>query len=332
MSGPAGRELRLLGSGGLTSAPIALGCMGMSEFYGTADQTECVRTIHEAIERGVTLFDTADVYGPFTNEQLLGRAIAGRREDVTLMTKAGQLRKADDPAFRGLCGRPEHITRSCDESLRRLNTDWIDVYVLHRVDPATPVEETVGAMADLVTVGKVRYLGLSEVRPATLRRAHAIHDIALLQTEYSLWSRDVEPETLAELRTLGIGLVAYAPLGRGFLTGCLVPGELPTGDYRLSLPRFQKENYEHNARLVAVIAELAIEWSMSPAQLAISWLLHQGDDIVTLVGTTSRAHLRDNLGAIGHRMDQQRVDRLNSIFVPGAAHGDRYASRRTIDG
>lgn len=318
--------------GRLAPSAIGLGCMGMSEFYGAADRVESVRTIQAAVDSGVTLFDTADVYGPFTNERLLGEALRGRRERVLISTKAGQLRRADDPAFRGLDGSPQHIRDACDASLRRLGVETIDLYLLHRVDRQVPVEETFGAMAELVAAGKVRHIGLSEVRASTLRRAAAVHPVSAVQTEYSLWSREVEDEVLPALRDLGGLLIGYAPLGRGFLTGRLAVGRLTGDDYRRGLPRMRAENLGHNEALVARLVRLAEECGVTPAQLALAWALAQGPDVVPLVGTTRRGHLAENLAATRVRLTPERIARLEDAFPPDAAAGDRYASRATIDG
>ncbi|MET7685093.1 aldo/keto reductase [Streptomyces sp. NPDC005423] len=316
----------------LGASALGLGCMGMSEFYGAADQAESVRTVQAAVDAGITLFDTADVYGPFTNEKLLGRALRGRRDQVLISTKAGQLRRADDPAFRGLDGSPEHIRRACDASLERLGVSTIDVYVLHRVDREVPVEETVGAMADLVTAGKVRAIGLSEVRASTLRRAAAVHPVALVQSEYSLWSREVEEEVLPALRELGAGLVGYAPMGRGFLTGRLDVSRLDGDDYRRGLPRLRPENLGHNQELLSRLVRLADAWELAPAQLALAWVLSRGPDVVALSGTTRRVHLAENLRAATVTLTSGQLAELDAAFPPGAAAGDRYASRATIDG
>jgi len=318
--------------GGLDCAAVGLGCMGMSEFYGPADQAESVRTIQAAVDAGVTLFDTADVYGPFTNEELLGRALRGRRDRVLISTKAGQLRRADDPSFRGLDGSPEHIRRACEDSLRRLGVETVDLYVLHRVDRKVPVEETMGAMAGLVAAGKVRAVGLSEVRASTLRRAAAVHPVALVQSEYSLWSRDVEDEVLPALRELGAALVGYAPLGRGFLTGRLDVDALADDDYRRGLPRLRPENLGHNEKVLHALVRLAGEWGMTPAGLALAWVLAQGPDVVAITGTTSPTHLAENLAAAAVELSKEQLTALDREFPPGVAAGDRYASRATIDG
>ncbi|MGW6741561.1 aldo/keto reductase [Streptomyces sp. NPDC055025] len=316
----------------LDCSAVGLGCMGMSEFYGVADRTEAIRTVRAAVDAGVTLFDTADVYGPFTNEQLLGEALRGRRDQVLISTKAGQLRSADDPGYRGLDGSPDHIRRACDASLERLGVDVIDLYLLHRVDRKVPIEETVGAMGGLVEAGKVRAIGLSEVRAATLRRAAAVHPVAVVQSEYSLWSRDIEDELLPALRDLGACLVGYAPLGRGFLTGRLDMALLREDDYRRGLPRLRPENIGHNEELLLRFVRLARAWDVTPAQLALAWVLARGPDVVALTGTTRRTHLAQNLAAAAITLTSGQVAELDALFPPGAAAGDRYASRATIDG
>ncbi|UED88005.1 aldo/keto reductase [Streptomyces profundus] len=316
----------------LSSSAVALGCMGMSEFYGPADRTESIRTVQAAVDAGVTLFDTADVYGPFTNERLLGEALRGRRDQVLISTKAGQLRSADDPGYRGLDGSPGHIHRACDASLERLGVDVIDLYLLHRVDRKVPVEETVGAMADLVAAGKVRAIGLSEVRAATLRRAAAVHPVAVVQSEYSLWSRDVEDELLPALREVDAGLIGYAPLGRGFLTGRLDVARLADDDYRRGLPRLRPGNIDRNEELLLSFVRLARAWDMAPAQLALAWVLARGPNVVALTGTTRRSHLTQNLAAASIPLTPEQLTELDVLFPPGAAAGDRYANRTTIDG
>ncbi|MEJ2478399.1 MAG: aldo/keto reductase, partial [Desulfobacterales bacterium] len=284
-------EQRQLGKTGLVVSAIGLGCMGMSEFYGSADEKESVATIHQALDAGVSLLDTADMYGPFKNEELVGKAIRGRRDTVALATKFGIVRTGD-ASFRGVNGRPDYVKTACDDSLHRLGVDHIDLYYQHRVDPDVPIEETVGAMAELVTAGKVRYIGLSEAGPQTIRRAHAVHPISALQTEYSLWSREPEAEILPTLRELGIGLVPYSPLGRGFLTGRFKRYEdLPADDYRRHSPRFQGENFAKNLELVERVKQMAAGKGVSAGQLALAWVLAQGKDIVPIPGTTRRSHL-----------------------------------------
>src|SRR5918994_2626719 len=287
---------RTLGQG-LAVSELGLGCMGMSMFYGTPDDDEAIATIRHALGLGVDFLDTADMYGPFTNEKLIGRAIEGRRDEVVLATKFGQVRgPKGEPA--GVRGDPEYVREACDASLQRLGTDRIDLYYQHRVDLEVPIEETVGAMAELVESGKVRHLGLSEAAPATIRRAHAVHPIAALQTEYSLWTRDAEDEILPTVRELGIGYVAYAPLGRGFLTGRFrSPEDLDPDDGRRSHPRFQEQNFERNLELVAHVQEIAAEMDVTPAQLALAWVLHRGDDIVPIPGTKRRSYLEENVAA-----------------------------------
>ncbi|MDO9306771.1 MAG: aldo/keto reductase, partial [Mesorhizobium sp.] len=291
-------DTRTLGSQGLEVSVLGLGCMGMSEFYGGRDEGEAVATIHRALELGVTFLDTADMYGPFTNEVLVGKAIADRRDQVVLATKFANVR-GENGEYLGIRGDAEYVRQACDASLKRLGLDHIDLYYQHRVDPNTPIEETVGAMADLVKAGKVRYLGLSEAAPETIRRAHAVHPISALQTEYSLWSREPEEDILPTVRELGIGYVAYSPLGRGFLTGQIRSIEdLAEDDYRRNAPRFLGENFQKNLDLVAEIQTMAREKGCTPAQLALAWLLAQGEDIVPIPGTKKRARLEENLGAM----------------------------------
>jgi len=318
-------EKRRLGRQGLVVSAQGLGCMGMSEFYGPGDEAESIATIHRALERGVDLLDTADMYGPYTNEELVGRAIRDRRDQVVLATKFGIVRDPQDPTRRAICGRPEYVRRACEGSLRRLGVDVIDLYYQHRVDPETPIEETVGAMAELVREGKVRFLGLSEASPETLRRAHAVHPISALQTEYSLWSRDPEDGVLATCRELGIGFVAYSPLGRGFLTGRIRrPEDLDPDDYRRHSPRFQGANFERNLALVARVEELAREKGVTPAQLALAWVLSRGEDVVPIPGTKRRRYLDENLAACDVRLTPEDLARLDAAAPPGAAAGDRY--------
>jgi len=320
---------RRLGSRGPVVSAIGLGCMGMSEFYGQADEGEAIATLHRALELGVTLFDTADAYGPHTNERLLGRGLAGRREYALVATKFGLVRGSEGE-FIGVDGRPEYARSACEASLDRLGMDHIDLYYLHRVDPKVPVEETVGAMAELVREGKVRYLGLSEVSPAELRRAHAVHPIAALQTEYSLWSRDPEGELLTTVRELGVGFVAYAPLGRGFLAGSVSsPDDLAEDDLRRGSPRFAPENMGRNERIAATVQGLAARAGVTPAQLALAWLLAQGNDIVPLPGTKRRRYLEQNVAAAEVELTPAELADLDAAVPRGAAAGDRYADMRT---
>jgi aryl-alcohol dehydrogenase-like predicted oxidoreductase len=317
-----------LGSQGLETSRQGLGCMGMSEFYGDVDDSESIATIHRALELGVTLLDTSDIYGPFTNERLVGKAIAGRREQVVLATKFGIVRD-EDGTRRGIDGRPEYVRRACEASLQRLGVDHIDLYYQHRVDPRTPIEETVGAMGELVREGKVRYLGLSEAAPDTIRRAHATHAISALQTEYSLWSREVEPEILPTIRELGIGLVAYAPLGRGFLTGRYRSTDtLREDDFRRSVPRFNPENLDTNLATVEAVEALAAEKDVTAAQIALAWIRHQGEDIVPIPGTTTRAHLEANVAALDVRLTDEESARLARF---GTASGDRYGDMSPVN-
>jgi aryl-alcohol dehydrogenase-like predicted oxidoreductase len=326
-------EKRTLG-GRLETGALGLGCMGMSEFYGPGDDAESIATIHAALDAGVTLLDTSDVYGPHTNEELVGRAIRGRRDGVVVATKFGIVRTAD-PAFRGVSGRPEYVRASCDASLRRLSLETIDLYYQHRVDPATPIEETVGAMAELVRAGKVRFLGLSEASPETLRRAAAVHPITALQTEYSLWSRDAEDGVLAACRELGIGFVAYSPLGRGLLTGHIQRAEdLAPDDWRRNAPRFQGENLQKNLDLVARVYDVAREKGCTPSQLALAWVLAQGKDIVPIFGTKRRRYLAENLDSTNVALTPADLRRLDEVAPRGVAVGERYppAVMRLING
>jgi aryl-alcohol dehydrogenase-like predicted oxidoreductase len=325
-------QTRTLGLKGPTVSALGLGCMGMSEFYGDRDDAESVATIHRALDLGVTLFDTSDAYGPHTNEQLVGRAVADRRDQVLLATKFGLVRDPDDPAARGVNGRPEYVRRAAEGSLQRLGVDHIDLYYQHRVDPDTPIEETIGAMAELVQEGKVRYLGMSEAGPETLRRANAVHQITALQTEYSLWSRDPGDEILPTCRELGIGFVAYSPLGRGFLTGAIQSvDDLAQDDYRRSSPRFQGENFDRNLELVGTIEELAANKAVTPAQLALAWVLAQGEDIVPIPGTKRRARLEENAAAVDVELSDDELREIADALPE--ASGERYPeqSMATLD-
>ena len=316
---------RTLGRDGLVVSTMGLGCMGMSEFYGQGNDDESIATIRRALNLGVTLLDTADMYGIGANERLVGRAIAGRRSEVVLATKFGNVRDPENPTARRISGKPDYVRQACDASLQRLGVDVIDLYYQHRVDPDTPIEDTVGAMADLVTQGKVRFLGLSEAAPETIRRAQRVHPIAALQTEYSLWSRDPEDEILPLCRELGIGFVAYSPLGRGFLTGQIKRfDDLAADDFRRHSPRFQGDNFAKNLELVGRIETLAREKDCRPSQLALAWVLAQGDDIVPIPGTKRRAYLEENAGALGVTLTEEDMARINAIAPAGAAAGARY--------
>ena len=322
--GEGRREQRKLGSQGLTVSALGLGCMGMSEFYAGADEAESIATVHRALDLGVTFLDTADMYGPFKNEELVGRAIRGRRDEVQLATKFGNERRADG-SWVGINGRPDYVRQACDASLRRLGTDHVDLYYQHRVDSTVPIEDTVGAMAELVRAGKVRYLGLSEAAPATIRRAHRVHPISALQTEYSLWSRDPEDAILPALRELGIGFVPYSPLGRGFLTGRFRrPEDLPEGDFRRSSPRFQGENFARNVALLERVRELAAARGVKPSQLALAWVLAQGPDVAPIPGTTTRAHLEENAAAVAIALSREERARIDEVAPRGAFAGERY--------
>ena len=322
---------RTLGSQGLSVSELGLGCMGMSEFYGEGEDGESIATIHRALELGITFLDTADMYGPFKNEELVGRAIAGKRESVTLATKFGIVRGSDGERF-GISGKPDYVRNACDASLKRLNVSHIDLYYQHRVDPDTPVEETVGAMAELVKAGKVRYLGLSEAAADTIRRAHKVHPISALQTEYSLWTRDPEDNVLATVRELGIGFVAYSPLGRGFLTGAFAsPDDFGEDDFRRHHPRFQGANFDKNLQLVARVREIAAEKNVSASQLAIAWLLAQGDDIVPIPGTKRRKYLEDNAGAVNVVLTKNDIARIDEAAPKGVASGERYADMSSVN-
>ena len=322
---------RRLGSQGLETSAIGLGCMGMSEFYGTADEGEAISTIHRALELGVNFLDTADAYGPFKNERLVGRAIKGRRNEVVLATKFGNVRTEQGERL-GIRGDREYVLAACDASLERLGTDHIDVYYQHRVDTQTPIEETVGAMAELVELGKVRYLGLSEAAAETIRRAHAVHPISALQTEYSLWSRDVEDEILPTIRELGIGLVAYSPLGRGFLSGRIRSVEdLEENDFRRLNPRFQGENFQKNLELVERVEELATAKNCSAAQIALAWVMAHGEDIVPIPGTTRVTNLEENVASLDIELTDDDLRDLDAVFPKGAAAGDRYPDMSPVN-
>src|SRR3712207_5456564 len=322
-------DQRNLGNEGLVVSELGLGCMGMSEFYGTADEDESVATIHRAVELGVTFIDTADMYGPFTNEKLVGKAIADKRERVVLATKFGNVR-GEDGSFLGVSGKPDYVREACDASLSRLGVDHIDLYYQHRVDPEVPIEETVGAMKELVEAGKVRYLGLSEAAPETIRRAHAVHPISALQSEYSLFSRDPEDEILPTVRELGIGFVAYSPLGRGFLTGAWRSIEdLPENDTRAGrFPRFSEDNFKKNVELADRVREIAAQKDATPGQLALAWLLRQGEDIVPIPGTKRRKYLEENAAAAEITLTDDDLRRIEEAMPKGSAAGERYAEQQ----
>jgi aryl-alcohol dehydrogenase-like predicted oxidoreductase len=315
---------RTVGNTSLTVSSLGLGCMGMSEFYGGRDDDESTATIHRALDLGIDLLDTSDVYGPYTNEELVGRAIRGRRAEVVLATKFGIVRTSD-PSYRGTNGSPEYVHAACNASLKRLGVDTIDLYYQHRVDPKVPIEDTVGAMADLINEGKVRAIGLSEAGPDTIRRAHAIYPLAALQSEYSLWSRDPEDEILPVCRELGIAFVAYSPLGRGFLTGAITkPDDLADDDYRRSSPRFQGANFQKNLDLVVRVREIAKAKGCTPGQLALAWLLAQGPDIIPIPGTKRRKYLEENAAAVDVILSPSELRRIEEVAPRGVAAGDRY--------
>jgi aryl-alcohol dehydrogenase-like predicted oxidoreductase len=316
----------------LVVGELGFGCMGISEFYGATDESEGIKTIQRALDLGVTLLDTADMYGPFTNERLVGKAIRGRRDEVVVATKFA-IRRGENNEFLGIEGSPDYVRQACDASLGRLGLDHIDLYYQHRVDPRVLIEETVGAMAALVEQGKVRHLGLSEAAPATIRRAHAVHPITALQTEYSLWSRDPEDEILAAVRELGIGFVSYSPLGRGFLTGRIrSPEDLDPDDWRRSSPRFVGENFQKNVALVDRVREIAEGRGVTPGQLALAWVLAQGDDIVPIPGTTKVTHLEENVSATALTLSEEELRRIGEAAPPAVAVGDRYPDMSHIDG
>jgi aryl-alcohol dehydrogenase-like predicted oxidoreductase len=320
-------QTRELGRSGLFVSALGLGCMGMSDFYGAGEEAESIATIHRAMELGVDFLDTADIYGMGRNEELVGKAIKDRRDKVVLATKFGNVR-AEDGTFIGVNGKPDYVRSACEVSLRRLQVDVIDLYYQHRVDRDTPIEDTVGAMAELVQAGKVRYLGLSEAAPETIRRAHKVHPIATLQTEYSLWSRDPEGELFDTVRALGIGFVAYSPLGRGFLTARITTlDELPKNDWRRRMPRFGGKNFRRNLELVEKIKAYSADHGCSPAQLALAWVLAQGDDLVPIPGTKRRQYLEENVGALDVRLTPEELIELDSLLPPGAAVGARYPER-----
>lgn len=328
-------QTRKLGRNGPLVSALGLGCMGMSAFYGAHDDAQSIETIHYALDHGITLLDTADMYGPYTNEQLLGRVLAGRRDQAFIATKFGIVMDPNDPAARGVNGRPDYVIKSCEGSLQRLGVEVIDLYYLHRVDPSTPIEETVGAMAELVRQGKVRYLGLSEVAVETLERAHKVHPISAVQSEYSLWTRDPENGLLAACERLGVGFVPYSPLGRGFLTGAIQsPDDFDADDYRRNSPRFQGENFTRNLKLVDQVKRLAEQKGCSPAQLALAWVLGAGEHIVPIPGARKIRNLADNLGALEVELSAEERTAISALFPLDAAAGTRYpeAVMRLVNG
>jgi aryl-alcohol dehydrogenase-like predicted oxidoreductase len=326
-------QQRRLGTQGLTSSALGLGCMGMSEFYGPGDESESIKTIHEALDAGVTMLDTADMYGYGENERLVGKAIRNRRSEVVLATKFGIVRDRDNPGERSINGRPQYVRAACDASLRRLGVEYVDLYYQHRVDTSVPIEETAGAMSELVVAGKVRYIGLSEASGENVRRAHAVHPISALQNEWSLWSRDLETNgQLEAARELGIGIVAYSPLGRGFLTGAIkTPHDFGPGDFRAQSPRFVGENFEKNLRLVREVEAIAQRLGCTPSQVALAWLLAKGDDVVPIPGTKRVKYLHENLGAAAVRLDAGDARRLDEVFPPDAASGARYSDMSFVN-
>lgn len=324
-------ETRVLGSQGLEVSALGLGCMGMSEFYGERDDLASIATIHRALDLGVSMLDTADMYGQGDNEELVGRAIADRRDRVILATKFGILR-GENASFRGFNGSPEYVHQACDASLKRLGVDTIDLYYLHRVDNEVPIEDTVGAMSTLVQQGKVRYLGLSEAAADTIRRAHSVHPISALQSEYSLWSRDLEDDILPALQELGIGLVPYSPLGRGFLSGEFKsPDDFPEGDYRQKSPRFQGENFQKNLEVVDQVKAIAAAKGVTASQLAIAWLLAQGNDVVPIPGTKRLKYLEENVAATKITLTDQELEQIEAVAPHGVAAGDRYADMNQVN-
>jgi aryl-alcohol dehydrogenase-like predicted oxidoreductase len=318
-------KTRKLGPNGPEVSALALGCMGMTDFYGTRDDAESIATVHRALDLGITFLDTADMYGPHTNEELVGQALKGKREKAFLATKFGIVRDPNDPTARGINGRPDYVRRAIDGSLARLGVDYVDLYYQHRVDPATPIEDTVGAMADLVRAGKVRHIGLSEASPETIARAHKVHPITAVQTEYSLWTRDPEDGVLETCRKLGIGFVAYSPLGRGFLTGAIrSPDDFAPDDYRRTSPRFQGDNFSRNLKLVDKVREIAAQKDVTPSELALAWLLAQADFIVPLFGTKRRKYLEENARAADITLSAKELADIEAAFPKGAASGTRY--------